>query len=223
MPDNASQDKKDAPFPGCVRPGAGEIPPPILPGADAPGVSFIPTEEECRALWEHFEMLPHIRDHSLAVACVAVFLAKRALEAGLGVNVGEVRAAALLHDLAKTYTIHYGGNHCQLGGAWVQELTGNPAVAQGVTHHVHWPGEIDVTRNFLPLAVIYSDKRVKHNRVVTLDERFSDLMERYGTTEHIRERIGRSFNQAREIERALSQAIGVDLHAHSFDCGGLVA
>jgi len=214
---------EDAAFPGQVKPGSKSVPPPVPPGADVAKVSFAPTDEECRALWDRYEMLPHIRDHSLAVACVAGFIAQKALEAGLPVNPAEVRASAMLHDLAKTYTIHYGGNHCQLGGAWVQELTGNPAIAQGVTHHVHWPGEIDVHQHFLPLTVIYSDKRVKHNRIVSLEERFTDLLERYGTTEYIRERIARSFNQARDIELALSQAIGVDLHAHSFDCGGVVA
>jgi len=224
MPDDKARDDTETPFPGCVRPGDGNgAPAPMPPGADVPKLSFIPTDEECRALWDRFDMLPHIRDHSLTVACVATFVAKKAREAGLDVNVAEVRASALLHDIAKTYSIHYGGNHCQLGGAWVQELTGNPALAQGVIHHVNWPGEIDLTVHFLPLAVIYSDKRVKHNRVVSLGERFEDLLKRYGTTEYIRERIERSFNQAREIERALSQAIGVDLNAHPFDCGGLVA
>lgn len=225
MPDNNAPKDNETPFPGCVQPGGenGETPAPVPPGADIPKLSFIPTDEECRDLWDRFDMLPHIRDHSLTVACVATFVAQKAREAGLDVNVGEVRASALLHDIAKTYSIHYGGNHCQLGGAWVQELTGNPALAQGVIHHVNWPGEIDLKAHFLPLTVIYSDKRVKHNRVVTLLERFDDLLKRYGTTEYIRERIERSFNQAREIERALSQAIGVDLNAHPFDCGGLVA
>ncbi len=222
MSDQRAQKKKNATFPGQIGPGSA-APSPIPPGADVTNVSRVPTEEECRALWDRYEMLPHIRDHSLAVACVASFIAEKAVETGLEVDPRAVRAAALLHDIAKTYSIHYGGNHCQLGGAWVQELTGNPALAQGVIHHVHWPWEIDVRKHFLPLTVIYSDKRVKHNRIVSLEDRFNDLLDRYGTTEYIRERIKGSFNQARDIENALSQAIGVDLHAHSFDCGGLVA
>ena len=142
--------------------------------------------------------------------------------AGLPVNVAEVRAAALLHDLAKTYTIRHGGNHCQLGGAWVQEITGNPALAQGVVCHVSWPETIDLHAHFLPLAIIYSDKRVKHNRLVTLEARFDDLLLRYGKTAYIRGRIHESFQQAEAIERALAQTLGMKLHESTFGCGGLV-
>ncbi len=198
-------------------------PPPVPPGADVSGVSSVPSDEECRRLWDLYEMLPHIRDHSLTVACVADFLTRRAERAGLNVNAPEVRASAMLHDIAKTYTIYYGGSHSQLGGAWVQELTGNPRVAQGVLHHVHWPWDIDAHAHFLPLAVIYSDKRVKHNRIVTLRERFTDLLDRYGATDDIRARIRCSHDQAVAIEDVLSQTLGVKLDAHPFDCGGLVA
>ena len=151
-----------------------------------------------------------------------VALARLAEAAGLVVNVAEVRAAALLHDLAKTYTISHGGNHCQLGAAWVQELTGNPALAQGVLCHVHWPREIDLAADFLPLALIYSDKRVKHNQIVTLEARFDDLLVRYGTTEYIRGRIRESFQQAEAIERALAATLGIDIHENTFGCGRLV-
>lgn len=199
-----------------------ETSPTDAPPAAPPKVSPIPTDAECLELWDAFHMLENIRTHSLMVALVATELTLRAEEAGMEVNVHEVRASALLHDLAKTYTISHGGNHSQLGGAWVQELTGNPAIAQGVVHHVHWPFDLDLAAHFLPLVIIYSDKRVKHNRLVALDERFVDLEERYGSTEYIRQRIRQSFEQARAIERALSQTLGLDINEHSFDRRGLV-
>lgn len=187
-----------------------------------PRVSFIPTDDECRRLWDAHGMLPNIRAHSELVACVATALTKMAVRAGLGANVAEVRAAALLHDLAKTYTINHGGNHCQLGAAWVQELTGNPALAQGVLCHVSWPHPIDLRADFLPLTLIYSDKRVKHNQIVPLESRFDDLLVRYGTTDYIRTRIRESFQQAEAIERALAETLGMDIHESTFGCGRLV-
>lgn len=193
-----------------------------FPVAEVPTVSAVPTDEECLVLWDAYGMLPNVRAHSLLVACVATALGERALEAGLSVNVAEVRAAALLHDLAKTYTIRHGGNHCQLGGAWVQELTGNAAVAQGVIHHVSWPGPLDIRTHFLPLTLIYSDKRVKHNQIVTLEARFDDLLVRYGKTEYIRSRIKESFQQATAIERALATTLDTTLHECTFGCRGLV-
>jgi len=187
-----------------------------------PHVSFVPTDEECHTLWDNFAMLPNVRAHSGLVACIATALARQAVVAGLSVNVAAVRAAALLHDLAKTYTIRHGGNHCQLGAAWVQEVTGNPALAQGVLCHVSWPHALDLRANFLPLVLIYSDKRVKHNQIVTLESRFDDLLVRYGKTDFIRARIRESFEQAEAIERALAETLDMDLHEDTFGCGGLV-
>lgn len=195
---------------------------PPAPPTGAPRVSFVPTDDECRRLWDAFDMLPNVREHSELVACVATALAEAAVRAGLAVNVAEVRAAALLHDLAKTYTIRHGGNHCQLGGAWVQELTGNPALAQGVVCHVSWPKALDLRADFLPLTLIYSDKRVKHNQIVTLETRFDDLLVRYGKTAFIRERIRESFHQAEAIERALAETLGMNIHESTFGCGRLV-
>lgn len=189
---------------------------------DVPKVSSVPTDAECRMLWDAFGMLPNIKEHSEVVACLATALAREAVRAGLAVDVATVRASALLHDLAKTYTIRHGGNHCQLGGAWVQELTGNPVLAQGVACHVNWTQPIDLRSHFLPLTLIYSDKRVKHNQIVTLETRFDDLLVRYGKTAYIRERIGESFQQAAAIERALAQTLGMNLHESTFGCGRLV-
>ena len=167
-------------------------------------------------------MLPHIRDHSLSVASVSLQLAVMARSRGLPVNTRLVEAAALLHDLAKTQTIRYGGNHSQIGGAWVVELTGNLAIAQAVVHHVHWPGPISVRRHWLPLCIIYADKRVKHERIVSLDERFEDLLQRYGTTAQRRHGIHLSLQQSRLIETRLSQELEVRLDAYPFDRGGMV-
>lgn len=181
-----------------------------------------PTDRQCFDCWDAHDMLPHIREHSLAVARVATTLALAAVRAGLDADVQLTRASALLHDIAKTYTIRHGGNHSQLGGAWMQELFGNPLLAMGIVHHVHWPWAVDVRAYFLPMAIIYGDKRVRHDAVVTLDERFDDLYSRYGTTPYIRDRLAESKRQSEAIETALGQTLGMDLHENSFDSGRLV-
>ena len=185
----------------------------------------IPTDAECRGWWDEYGMLGHIKDHSELVALVATTLAELAMGTGLGTLCGlssaefvqSVRTAALLHDLGKTYTINHGGNHSQVGAAWAMGLVGNPHIAQGIIHHVYWPGPLDLERHFLPLAVIYADKRVKHDALVGLEERFADLFDRYGHTPQSREWITRSLNQGRELERLFSTFLGEDIHAHSFD------
>ena len=89
-------------------------------------------------------------------------------------------------------------------------------------HHVSWPFELDIERYFLPLAVLYADKRVSHDRLVGMRERFVDLMERYGRTSEIAARIRLTQAQALTIEAEFSRILGVDLNACAFDCRGLV-
>lgn len=181
-----------------------------------------PDEAQCMEIWRHYEMPEHIQAHSRLVAMVAEAIAVQARDIGLFDCVQSVKASALLHDIAKHYTILHGGNHAQLGGVWTLQATGNPAIAQGVVHHVFWPWQLDVDAYFLPLTVIYADKRAMHDGLVGVEERFEDLFERYATNDFIRSRIELSKLQALELERALSKRLGVDLDACSFDSGRLV-
>jgi putative nucleotidyltransferase with HDIG domain len=182
----------------------------------------VPTDVQCMQWWDRYGMLDHIREHSLVVARIAGALAEMAHSAGWGLPVQAVRCAALLHDIGKTYTIRFGGNHCQIGGALVQELTANPAIAQGVMHHVTWPGPLDVRRFFLPLVVLYADKRVMHTEIVPLDKRLADILVRYGATPGIRGKIMESYRQVQIVQEHLSELVGADLNASAFDSRRLV-
>ena len=157
----------------------------------------VPDRDECEALWEKYAMLPNIRAHSRAVADVAMSLARRAEDMGIapeGTSEKTARAAAMLYDIAKTWTILHGGARDQLGAAIVREETGNPLLAQAVLFHVYWPwekGPLAPERAPLRLALLvaYADKRVRHDRLVSLEERFDDLMIRYGDSEEHRASI----------------------------------
>ncbi len=185
-------------------------------------VGSIPDDEACFALWDNYNMLENIRIHSLLVADVATLLATMAVDKGFDLCIKSVRASALLHDIAKTYTIDHGGSHAQMGASWVISATGNRKIAQGVAMHVHWPWPIPENICQLPFFVIYADKRVKHTKCVSLTERYDDLVVRYGLTQAHRDSIHASYMQGKEIERALSAQLGVDLDAHTFDSGRLV-
>jgi putative nucleotidyltransferase with HDIG domain len=182
----------------------------------------IPSPKACRQLWDNYKMLDNIRRHSLLVASIAIQISSLALERGWKIDLDCVRAAGLLHDIAKTYCIEYGGDHCQLGAAWVMRETENPALAQAVLHHVYWPGPLDLSPFFLPLVVLYADKRVQHDQLVSVRQRFSDILCRYGHSREKRCLIKGSRDQVLGIEQGLNHAIGVDLDAYTFDSRGLV-
>lgn len=177
----------------------------------------VPGIEECYSLWNNYDMLANIRLHSQMVAEVATEMALMAQKQNMEVDLNLVVAAALLHDLGKTYTVRYGGNHSQIGASWTMQETGNPAIAQCVMHHVFWPGEIDLKKYFLPLLIIYADKRVKHDSLVSLDERYADILTRYGSSAFRKERIQRSYKQNKCIEQGFNQLLKVDWESYSFE------
>ncbi|MDL2210236.1 HDIG domain-containing protein [Desulfovibrio sp. OttesenSCG-928-O18] len=184
----------------------------------------VPDEAECRALWDKYDMPEHIRAHSRMVANLAVAVAEKLAEAGAAVHVPSVLACGLLHDLGKYYTIKNGGSHGQVGAAWVQNEIRNPHIAQGVLQHVRWIWQVDETIDawLLSYCIIYADKRVMHDRVVSLEERYVDLVARYGITEDAKARIAVANRQGQEIEAALSRRLRMPLHEYTFDSGRLV-
>lgn len=196
----------------------------MFPPQGCDGRAAVPSQAECAALWDKYCMLPNIREHSSQVALVASCLGALLEAEGVSLNRPQLLAGALLHDIAKTYTIKYGGSHAQLGAGWVVQETGNYQIAQMVYHHVHWPWALDIENTaMLPsLLVLYADKRVKHDRIVTLEERFEDLMKRYGVNELAREYIRQSREQGLAVEKALSKRLGVSVDEYSFDCRRLV-
>lgn len=194
----------------------------MLPMQLKPNISFpykeewnVPTIRECYRIWEKYQMMHHIREHCLTVARVALTLAERFGLAGYPLREDMVLASALLHDIAKSYTIYFGGDHALLGAAWVMQETQNPAIAQAVLAHVIWffdEGEQAIENNpcTLPNLISYADKRVRHDKVVSLSERFQDLLKRYGTSEEKIRLINMNYAQSQKIEDVLIRS-GVDI------------
>ena len=115
---------------------------------------------------------------------------------GSRLNIPLILAGALLHDIAKTRSLHEGGDHVEMGRRMVLEM-GYPEVAWVVGSHVD--GDPGVADRIDEAAVVnYADKRVQHDRIVPLKERFEDLLARYGKTP---ERCGRIEEMERNVER----------------------
>lgn len=176
----------------------------------------VPGIGECFRLWQKYQMMSHIKGHCLMVARVALTMAKRFAKAGYPIREDLVLSSALLHDIAKSYTICFGGDHAVLGSAWVMQETQNPAIAQAVLAHVIWffdEGEQAIEKNpcTLPNLISYADKRVQHDRLVPLAGRFEDLLKRYGTSEEKRRLININYEQSQKIENAFIK-FGVDVN-----------
>lgn len=149
-------------------------------------------------------MPAHILRHSLMVRKVAVTLAifvalKRPIDIDL------VDRAALLHDICKADAIRNGGDHARKGQRLLEAL-GYPNIGAVIGQHVRLR---ESTLNEAML-VNYADKRVMHERIVTLPCRFVDLLERYGTNDERRVRILGQFGFTLKVERVIYEASGLD-------------
>lgn len=164
---------------------------PGAPGAKPRRVrSERPSPAVCRRLLAEHRVPEHIRRHSGQVARVARRIAEElAVAVAAPVDVPLVEAAALLHDIAKAPCLESRLDHAAEGGRVLREL-GLDAVADIVERHVHlgpWDPAGPVTEAEI---VNYADKRVRYVEVVSLGERFVDLVARYGRGQSaIEERI----------------------------------
>lgn len=176
---------------------------------------FIPYDEGCFLLWDNYGMFNNIREHSMIVANFAEALAYQAIKIGYTNYIKSCRAGGLLHDIAKSYTVQYGGNHAQLGAAWVLSATGSYRLAQVVLNHVQWKWNLPTCLVHPLFLVLYSDKRVQHNTPVSLEERYSDLIMRYGKTKASCKTIYRSWEQVQTIECILSTQLEIPLYEYT--------
>lgn len=164
----------------------------------------LPSREECLRLMARYDMLPNIREHSLLVAEVALWLGRALIDAGLPLHLPLIETGALLHDLGKTPCLGTAANHAEWG-AQALAAEGYPEVAQVVREHVRLDDNLRDGRPLREAEVVnYADKRVLHTRVVTLAERFDDLKERYGKTRPALARILDNEIKSRSLEQKIS-------------------
>lgn len=150
-------------------------------------------------------MPAHILRHSETVRLVALLVARLLIEAGIEIDLKLVDRAALLHDICKAESILGGGDHALMGRK-LMEQHGFHRVGEVIGQHVRLESlEINEA-----MVVNYSDKRVMHEKVVSLQKRFVDLMDRYGTDEQRMRRIMAHYAQAREVEGILVSRSGMD-------------
>ncbi len=169
----------------------------------------IPSQEECYELMAKYCMLPNIIEHSLQVMRVSLVITDN-LKNGVYINRNMVIAAALLHDITKTRALETRERHDQSGGELLREL-GFASVSEIVEQHV-------ILLDFNPLGKLeereiinYADKRVMHDRIVSLAERAEDLIQRYGITEEIKSLIQQNVRNAYAVEKKIAGFMTVDL------------
>ncbi len=148
----------------------------------------IPSEEECFRLITKYEMLPNIIDHSVQVKNVSEAIYHRLIDKN-NINIELLIASALLHDITKTKAILENELRHDLTGGELLRKLGYTEIAVIVENHVVF-SDFDNHGPLLEKEIIYyADKRVMHDKIVNIDTRVADLVERYGRTDKIKEMI----------------------------------
>jgi molybdenum cofactor cytidylyltransferase len=159
----------------------------------------MPDAEECEAMLEAAAAPEPVRRHCRAVAALATDMARRLNQAGLPLDTGLVRAAALVHDIAKSRR-----HHASAGAALMREY-GFPRVAEVVARHmtIDFDGQLDES------AVVYlADKLIQGEARVSLETRFAPAFARFAGEPAALDGAKRRYNDARAILSAVESWIG---------------
>ena len=162
----------------------------------------IPGEESCIALLEHYKTPEHIILHSKKVWEVGRVLGFELIKKNLSVDMDLLRASCLLHDVGKYPCILDGTKYHDVRGEQILEQEGFPDVARIVVQHVILRSGPDD-----PIAeehvLFYADKRVVHDVVVSLEERFEYLETTYGKTPQAIEGLRKMKENTFKLEKRL--------------------
>ena len=170
---------------------------------------IVPTRDECLRLMDRYKMLKNIVNHSLTVTKVALFLSRELNKKGQEIDLAVVEAASLLHDLAKTECLKTKEDHARQGFRVLKKL-GYGRTAEVVAQHIEVSNEGDSPAVSEEEVVNYTDKRVRHDRIVSLKERFSDLKDRYGRVKSALDQMDRMEKATYAIEYKIFSVLGSD-------------
>lgn len=164
---------------------------------------MIPDIKKCISLMNTYGMLDNIKAHSIMVEKVAAIITKGLTGAGIKLSIAKVSAGALLHDIAKTMCLGSDIDHALKGKEICIENDFNE-IAEIVGQHIHltdYGPDMEVTEKEI---IYYSDKRVNHNMIVTLEKRIEYLIKTYAKNEKVlKKRIEDNFRICREVEKRI--------------------
>ena len=162
----------------------------------------IPSKKECFKLIKKMTMMDHIIDHSIMVSNVALFLSLKLKKHSPDLDSRLATSAALLHDITKTRSFDTKENHPETGGLMLIEL-GYPEVGDIIRQHVILDSYEDNSRVSVEEIVNYSDKRILHDKVVSLNKRLEYIEFRYGANKEFKNRIQTMWKNTLELENKI--------------------
>ena len=153
----------------------------------------IPTQEQCIEILKK-NVPDNVIAHLKAVCDFSEKVMDIVEKRSIKVNRELVKAAALLHDVKKLSP-----NHELTGSEYIKSL-GYSEVANLIKKHglSKLNDEDFIPKTWEEKIVFYSDKRLKNDKIVSVDERFEDIRKRYK-----RDIIEHEYQLTKKIEKEL--------------------
>ena len=164
---------------------------------------MIPTIDQCFELMERYGMLENIKAHSIMVEKVANIIAREIMKTGADISMSMITAGALMHDIGKTPCLNTRADHAAKGSE-ICMLNHLEEIAEIVKEHVIIEGfdpEGEVNEKEI---IYYADKRINHDKLVSLEKRLDYLLIRYARgNKRIEGLIEENFIQCRRVEKKI--------------------
>ena len=164
---------------------------------------MIPSAEICYKLMDKYGMLDNIKAHSIVVEKISGIITNGLIKAGFDLSLEKITAGALMHDIGKTLCLNTSVNHATKGKE-ICILNDLEEIAEIVDEHVilkHYKRGGPILEKEI---IYYADKRVNHDRVVSLDERLEYLLDRYAHKHKgIASQIVKNMERCRGVEKRL--------------------
>ena len=162
----------------------------------------IPSKKECFKLIKKMTMMDHIIDHSIMVSNVALFLSLKLKKHSPDLDARLATSAALLHDITKTRSFETKESHPETGGIMLRKM-GYPEVGDIIRQHVILDSYENDSFISVQEIVNYSDKRILHDKVVSLNKRLEYIKFRYGTKKEFKDRIQIMWKNTLDLENKI--------------------
>jgi uncharacterized protein len=145
----------------------------------------IPSYNRCIQILKENDTPKNIWLHNRKVNAIAMFIANKLIEKGININIDIVDKACLLHDVKKFHEIKgiIKDMHENEGKILI-EKEGYPEIADLISKHKTESLTSKKLKKWEEKVVFYSDKRVMHDKIVSIDERMEDGWNRYKDNTH---------------------------------------
>ena len=168
-----------------------------------------PSIQECYEIISSCKMLPNIIKHSEQVMRVALTI-YNSIKSGIQLNKELIIAASLLHDIKKTESLSTKEPHDIKGGEFLRKL-GYEELAVIIEEHVIIK-DFDSYGSLLEKEIVfYADKRVMHDKIVSVEKRITDIIARYGKTRKRINKIMKNKKIILKVENKIKKHLKINI------------